>query len=86
MKTLVQFIQEKLYNYPNSQHLYEMATIAKDVSFNKEHKSVQIHGTNSGDRENPHIHIYNYNDKVNFNFEISLIDIICKDEINLIKM
>lgn len=86
MKSLVNFIKENLFGYPNERHLYEMATIAKDVIFDKEHKSVQIHGINSGDRENPHIHIYNYGDKNSFNFEVSLVDLLCYDELKLIKM
>ena len=86
MKSLVKYIQEKIYGYADNRHIYEMATIAKDVILNKERKSVQIHGTNSGDRETPHIHIYNYCDKNNFNFEISLVDLLCYDELILVRM
>lgn len=82
MKRLSKQILEQL----SDQHLFEMATIASDVMLDNSHKSIQIHGTNAGDRETPHIHIYNVGDKIGFNFEVSLIDIICYDEVNLVKM
>lgn len=80
---LVDYIKRSMVD---ERHLYEMATIGDDVLFNKERKSVQIHGLNSGDREYPHIHIYNHNDKYGFNFEVSLLDLLCYDELILIKM
>lgn len=63
----------------------EMATFGKPRWGSKDYK-IAIHGPATKDRDTPHIHIYLLND-INyntFNFEISLIDILCKDEINLI--
>lgn len=86
MISIVQYIKERLFDYPDNRHIYEMATIGEDVIMNKQHKSIQIHGSNSGDREYPHIHVYNYNDKVGFNFEISLVDLLAYDDLIIIKM
>lgn len=86
MKTIKEFI-DSLLMFPEKK-VYEMATIGKPV-LNKEKRIVAIHGVNSGDRPYPHIHIYLASDKFpynEFNFEISLIDILCKDEINLVRM
>lgn len=63
----------------------EMATFGKPRWGSKDYK-IAIHDPATKDRDTPHIHIYLLND-INyntFNFEISLIDILCKDEINLI--
>lgn len=66
--------------------LTEMATFGVERWGNTTYK-IAVHGASSNDRPTPHLHIYLNND-VNpysqFNFEISLIDILCKDEINLI--
>lgn len=86
MMSLINFIKEKLFDYPDSRHIYEMATIGEDVLMNRQHKSIQIHGSNAGDKEYPHIHIYDYNDKIGFNFEISLVDLLVHDELVIIKM
>lgn len=67
--------------------IVEMVTIGYDLKFGKDRFKVAIHEPSSGDSENPHIHIYLDNDKMpfnKFNFEISLVDILCYDEINLI--
>ena len=67
--------------------IVEMATIGYDLKFGKDKFKVVIHGQSYGDSENPHIHIYLDNDKIpynKFNFEISLVDILRYDEINLI--
>jgi len=66
-------------------HLFEMATIGAQRWGNQMY-SIQIHGASTADRNVPHIHIYLKNDhgKKMFNFEISLIDLVSKDEINLI--
>lgn len=85
MKSLKFYIDKCLYGL-DEQHLYEMATIHKSVKLGDDFRSIQIHGTNAGDRPNPHIHIYASNSKTSFNFEISLVDIVCYDEINLITM
>ena len=67
--------------------LVEITTIGYDLESGKDRFRVAIHGPSSGDREHPHVHIYLENDKIPFNlfnFEISLVDILCRDEINLI--
>ena len=93
MKSLVEYIKELLngddYHGHGNIHDYlvEMATIDKNVQLGKDNYKITVHGASSKDRENPHIHIYAVNDKTlkKFNFEISLTDILCKDEINLIR-
>lgn len=70
-----------------SEVIFEMTTIDKQVKFGKNNYKIALHGPAKNDRENPHIHIYLSNDVIpynRFNFEISLIDILCYDEINLI--
>lgn len=70
-----------------SENVFEMATISKNEKWGNEHYKIAVHGTLSGDRLNPHVHIYLTNDNRpynKFNFEISLIDLLCHDEINLI--
>lgn len=67
--------------------IFEMTTIDKHVKFSKNTYKIALHGPAKCDRENPHIHIYLSSDVIpynRFNFEISLIDILCYDEINLI--
>ena len=63
----------------------EMATFGKPRWGEIDYK-VAIHSPIIKEREIPHIHIYQLNDPYHnmFDFEISLIDILCKDEINLI--
>ncbi len=84
MKSLKEFIYLHIWG---DEPIVEMATIGYNLKFGKDRFKVAIHGPSSGDRENPHIHIYLDNDKMpynRFNFEISLVDILCYDEINLI--
>ena len=67
--------------------IVEMVTISYNLKFGEDKFKVAIHGPSYGDRENPHIHIYLDNGKMpynKFNFEISLVDILCYDEMNLI--
>lgn len=67
--------------------IVEMVIIGYGLKFGKDRFKVAIHGSSYGDRENPHIHICLENDKMpfnKFNFELSLVDILCYDEINLI--
>lgn len=65
----------------------EMATFGQG-KWGKNAYKVAIHGASTKDRETPHIHIYYANEqnpvKPAFNFEISLLDILTKDEINVI--
>ena len=79
-------LHELLNEWPSEQ-IIEMATISKSERWGNNLYRIAVHGTAAGDRETPHIHIYLSNDKKpynNFNFEVSLIDIICYNEFNLI--
>lgn len=86
--SLVEYIREIFQRDNLHDYLVEMATIQQNVRLNKTNFNVAIHGPSTKDRENPHIHIYLTGDNSlkQFNFEISLVDIVCKDEINLIRM
>ena len=77
MKSLQNYIEDY-----QEQYITEMATIAKSVKLGKDSYRIAIHGASSKDREYPHIHIYLANDNSlkKFNFEISLVDILCNDE------
>ena len=84
MIPLHQFINYLLWP---SEQIFEMATITKDIKWGNEHFRVAVHGTAAGDRDVPHVHIYLSADKKpynRFNFEVSLVDILCYDEVNLI--
>ena len=84
MISLPEFINHLLWP---SEQIFEMATIAKDIKWGNDHYRVAVHGTAAGDRDVPHIHIYLSSDKKpynKFNFEVSLVDILCYDEVNLI--
>lgn len=80
MKTFSEILIED-----NSEMLFEMATFGKP-RWDKTDYRISVHGPASKDRETPHIHIYLLKDDnhTNFNFEVSLVDILCNDEINLI--
>jgi len=70
----------------NSQVLLEMATCGVE-HWGKNQYKIAVHGAATKDRPIPHIHIYMDKDVypyTKFNFEISFIDLICKNEINLI--
>lgn len=86
MKSIRECVNNFLWG--NENLIVEMATIGRPV-FAKKKYHIAVHGVLAGDRPNPHIHIY-LNDDTRpynrFNFEISIIDILCKDEINIIKM
>lgn len=87
MKSIIEYIQEKLGIVDISKPILEMSTICKYIKWGNYNYRIAIHGPSSKDRDYPHIHIY-FSDDVypykKFNFEISLIDILCYDEINLI--
>jgi len=88
MKSLRDYIKEKERKKYYEENVLEMAVISRKALTKKKYQVV-IHGTNSGDRPYPHIHIYLDNDDrpySKFNFEVSLCDILCHDEINLIRM
>ena len=86
MKQLVKYLHEDFNE--DWDYAIEMASIGYPI-LNKTNHYIALHGTNAGDRERPHIHIYLANDKRpfdKFNFEIALDEILCYDEINLIRM
>jgi len=83
MKSLKEYIFDAVHP---SELVVEMATFGQE-KFGKDIYRIAVHGPASKDREQPHIHIHLANDKApynKFNFEVSLVDILCKDEINLI--
>lgn len=86
MKEIKKYINEQ-FN-PEWDYVIEMASIGYPI-LNKQNHYIALHGTYAGDRERPHIHIYLENDVrpfSKFNFEIALDEILCYDEINLIRM
>ena len=86
MKAIKQYINENFNS--DWDYVIEMASIGYPV-LNKTNHYIALHGKNAGDIERPHIHIYLENDKRpfnKFNFEIALDEILCYDEINLIRM
>ena len=77
---------EKVTEDVKERLLLEMATFGR-INDGKDMYKIAIHGPASNDRPMPHIHIYLNNDVFpysQFNFEVSLVDLVCKDEINLI--
>ena len=86
MKRLKEYLEED-FN-PKWDYAIEMASIGRPI-LNKTYYHIALHGTDAGDRQRPHIHIYLKEDKrpfSKFNFEIALDEILCYDEINLITM
>ena len=86
MKHLNTYVEEQ-FN-PEWDYVVEMTSIGYPV-LNKTNHYIAVHGTKAGDRQRPHVHIYLSNDKrpfSKFNFEIALDEILCYDEINLIRM
>lgn len=77
--------KQRLEEEEQRMHLFEMATIGAQRWGNKQY-SIQIHGASTSDRATPHIHIYlkNDNSKKEFNFEISIIDLVSQDRLSLI--
>lgn len=78
MRTLKEFLFD---TFTPSETIFEMATISKAERWGNNMYRIAVHGTVSGDRETPHVHIYLTNDNKpynNFNFEISIIDILCE--------
>ena len=85
MEKLIKFIQDKstIVDMP----VLEISTIVKAIKWGDRLYRVAIHGPATKDKPYPHIHIYDSKDIFpykNFNFEISLVDILCDDEINLV--
>lgn len=84
---LTEILSETVNTSEHSQLISEMATFGS-AKWGKNTYKVAIHGLSSGDRSVPHIHVYLQNERNTrapmFNFEVSLLDILQKDEINLI--
>lgn len=86
MKSILEYIQEKLNIIEPSIPIVEMATIDKTVNVSKNTYRIALHGPAVGDRPYPHFHVYLANDVFpykRFNIEISLIDLLCYDELNI---
>lgn len=80
------YLQEKLNIVEPSIPIIEMATIDKTVKVYKDTYRIALHGPAVGDRPYPHFHIYLANDIFpynRFNIEISLIDLLCYDELSI---
>lgn len=85
LKTQLDIISEEIISLKHSV-LLEMATFGRINADNQLYR-IAIHGPASGDRPMPHIHIYLANDHApytNFNFEVSLVDLVCYDKIVLV--
>ena len=66
--------------------LLEMATFGVEKWGNRTYK-IAVHGAGTSDRPTPHLHVYINTDArpgASFNFEISLVDLLCKGEVVLI--
>lgn len=89
MKSILEYIQEKLGIIEPSIQIVEMATIDKKVKVGKDTYRIALHGPVVGDRPYPHFHIYLANDMFpykKFNIEVSLVDLLCYDELNIVAM
>lgn len=87
MINIKEFIYKNIW-MPSEEKVLEMASIGYPI-LNKERYLVAVHGLNANERNRPHFHIYIGSDKSpynKFNFEIALDEILCYDEINIIKM
>lgn len=84
--SIKKYLQEKLNILEQSIPIIEMATIDKTVKVYKDTYRIALHGPAVGDRPYPYFHIYLANDIFpynRFNIEISLIDLLCYDELNI---
>lgn len=85
-RRLNEIVKESISKVMNEGLMLEMATFGTE-HWGKDIYRIAVHGASTKDRPTPHIHIYLYNDVFpynEFNFEISFVDILSKDEINLI--
>lgn len=83
MRKLADLLKEEM-----SHPILEMATISRKEKWGSHEYKIALHGTSTNDRAQPHVHIYystDNTDSASFNFEVSLIDILCHDEINLVR-
>ena len=86
MKRRIISIEECLSMSKEEQPLLEMATIGI-IEANSNSYRIAIHGPATNDSPMPHIHIYLSQDKFPyslFDFEISVVDLVCRDEIVLV--
>lgn len=86
MKDLAYFLKESL-GLPCGIQINEMDFATNEVKLGKNLCRIALHGVAAGDRPYPHIHIYLKDDHYpwkKFNFEISLVDLLCDNEINLV--
>lgn len=86
MQSLKEYINEE-FN-PKWDYVIEMAIVGHPILARTKY-NIALHGTLAGDRERPHIHIYLANDVRlfnKFNFEIALDELLCYNELNLIRM
>lgn len=86
MKNINKYLCEK-FN-PEWDNVFEMATVGRPI-LNKTKYKISVNGLNAGERERPHFHIYLEQDSRpfnKFNFEIALDELLCYDEINIIRM
>lgn len=97
MQNLVDYIQERINNIhlsdfiskiyiPTRKVVLEMGQLSSNLRLGNKLYDISLHGPNSGDRPHPHIHIYKPKLNKSFDFEISLVDLLCNDELNLISM
>ena len=86
-ETVRNVLNDFVNNYDHPSTLCEMATFGAE-QWGENHYKIAVHGINADDRSVPHIHVYLQKERNTcspmFNFEISLLDILTKDEINLI--
>ena len=85
-KKIIRLTERELNEAIRDTLLLEMATFGTE-KWGKYIYRIAVHGASTKDRPIPHIHIYLNTDVQpykQFNFEVSLVDILCKDEINLI--
>ena len=83
MTKTIKLRKKKSANEQATNQLLEMATCGVE-KWGKNTYKIAVHGASSKDRPTPHIHIYLDKDVypyAEFNFEISFVDLICKDEV-----
>lgn len=89
MESVVEYIKEKLGTIESSIPIVEMATIDKTINVSNNTYRIALHGPAVGDRSYPHFHIYLTNDIFpydKFNIEVSLVDLLCYGELNIVKL
>lgn len=91
MTDLIEYLKERFIpGYAQEKEhalMLEMANIQKGVNLDSIRYNIAVHGASSKDRDYPHLHIYltGDNSMKQFNFEISIVDLLCDGELRLIK-